>query len=137
MFLACSVNPYNFSTSLSSFSVFNRLNYSIWNFKANKLIALVWTTLKRLKFSIIQIKNQNSVFSYYERNTVQSTLDISNCQGTNKFVRDIESSTYRVFEISRFDCTSKMYILTMNHTFITITEISLVFTFIFNNNTQL
>ena len=27
---------------------------------------------------------------------IQSTLDISNCQGTNKFVRDIESSTYRV-----------------------------------------
>ena len=27
---------------------------------------------------------------------VQSTLDISNCQGTNKFVRDIDSSTYRV-----------------------------------------
>ena len=35
---------------------------------------------------------------------IQSTIDISNCQGTNKFVRDIESSTYRVFEISRFDC---------------------------------
>ena len=35
---------------------------------------------------------------------IQATLDISNCQGTNKFVRDIESSTYRVFEISRFDC---------------------------------
>ena len=32
------------------------------------------------------------------------TLDISNCQWTNKFVRDIESSTYRVFVISRFDC---------------------------------
>ena len=31
-------------------------------------------------------------FSYY----IQSTLDISSCQGTNKFVRDIESSTYRV-----------------------------------------
>ena len=28
---------------------------------------------------------------------IQSTLDISNCQGTNKFVPDIESSTYRVF----------------------------------------
>ena len=27
---------------------------------------------------------------------IQSTLDISNCQGNNKFVRDIESSTYRV-----------------------------------------
>ena len=27
---------------------------------------------------------------------IQSTLDISNCQGTNKFVPDIESSTYRV-----------------------------------------
>ena len=29
-------------------------------------------------------------------NNIESTLDISNCQGTNKFVRDIESSTYRV-----------------------------------------
>ena len=27
---------------------------------------------------------------------IQSTLDISNCQGTNKFVRDIESSTVLV-----------------------------------------
>ena len=27
---------------------------------------------------------------------VQSTLDISNCQGTYKFVRDIKSSTYQV-----------------------------------------
>ena len=27
---------------------------------------------------------------------VQSTLDISNYQGANKFVQDIESSTYRV-----------------------------------------
>ena len=27
---------------------------------------------------------------------LQSTLDISNCQRTNKFVRDIESSIYRV-----------------------------------------
>ena len=57
---------------------------------------------------------------------IQSTLDILNCQGTNKFVRDIESSTYRVvilcklirmgpivlfktsrvrlIEISRFNC---------------------------------
>ena len=33
------------------------------------------------------------IFIYF---CVQSTFDISNCQGTNKFVRDIESSTYRV-----------------------------------------
>ena len=41
---------------------------------------------------------------------VQSTLDISNCHGTNKFVRDIESSTYRVFEISRVGCNVFMYV---------------------------
>ena len=48
---------------------------------------------------------------------IQSTLDISNCQEPNKFVRDIENSTYRVvilcklirigpivLEYSRFDC---------------------------------
>ena len=46
LFLACSVNAFNFSTSVSSFSVFNRLNYSLCNFNTNKLIALVWTTLK-------------------------------------------------------------------------------------------
>ena len=67
---------------------------------------------------------------------IQSTFDISDCQGTNKFVRDIESSSYRVvilcklirmgpivlfetsrvrlieyIEISRFDCISKLFIL--------------------------
>ena len=47
----------------------------------------------------------------------QSTLDISDCQGANKFVRDIESSTYRVFEISRFDCISKIcqYLLLLRY----------------------
>ena len=33
---------------------------------------------------------------------LQSTLDISNCQGTNKFVRDIESSTDRVVILCKF-----------------------------------
>ena len=58
---------------------------------------------------------------------IQPTLDISNCQGTNKFVRDIGSSSYRVvilcklirmglivlFETSRvreFDLSSIRYI---------------------------
>ena len=36
-----------------------------------------------------QTRSDNGIY-------IQSTLDISNCQGTNKFVRDIESSTYRV-----------------------------------------
>ena len=33
---------------------------------------------------------------------IQSTLDISNCQWTNKFVRYIESSTYRVVILCKF-----------------------------------
>ena len=37
-----------------------------------------------------------SWYVLYRYIDIQSTLDISNCQGTNKFVRDIESSTYRV-----------------------------------------
>ena len=32
---------------------------------------------------------------------IQSTLDISNYQGTNKFVRDIESSNYRVVTLCK------------------------------------
>ena len=46
---------------------------------------------------VIYIKKfHNIIITRYSPIVLQSTLDISNCQGTNKFVRDIESSTYRV-----------------------------------------
>ena len=59
---------------------------------------MIWTIIESgdQLYKILKINNMLSEDDLPRNVMVQSTLDISNCQGTNKFVRDIESSTYRV-----------------------------------------